>query len=58
MEDPQPIKQETPMAPHPQGALALIGAWGELDDDELDALVNEIYAQRLEDTGRKVDLEG
>ena len=58
MEDPQPIKPETPTAPHPQGALALIGAWGELDDDELDALVKEIYAQRLEDTGRKVDLEG
>lgn len=57
MEDPQPIKQETPTASHPQGALALIGTWGELGDDELDALVNDIYAQRLEDTGRKVDME-
>ena len=58
MEDLQLIKREAPTAPHPQGALALIGAWGELDDDELDSLVNDIYAQRLEDTGRRVDVEG
>lgn len=58
MEDLQLIKREVPTALHPQGALVLIGAWGELDDDEVDALVNDIYAQRLEDTGRRVDLEG
>ena len=30
----------------PRGALALVGAWGELDDEEVDALVEEIYAAR------------
>ena len=58
MEDLELIERETPASSHPQGALVLIGAWGELDDDELDALVSDIYAQRLKDTGRRVDMEG
>ena len=41
----------------PEGALALVGAWGELDDQEVDALVEEIYAARRRDTGRSVELE-
>jgi prevent-host-death family protein len=40
------------------GALALVGAWGEfVEDDEIDAMVGEIYAARERDTGRPVDLE-
>lgn len=50
MEDLELIERETPASSHPQGALVLIGAWGELDDGELDALVGDIYAQRQEDT--------
>ena len=30
----------------PRGAEALVGAWGELDDQEVDALIEEIYAAR------------
>ena len=41
----------------PEGALALLGAWGELDDDEVDALIEEIYASRRRDIGRPVELE-
>ena len=41
----------------PQGALALIGAWGEIDDHEIDAMVEDIYAARRLDTGRPVELE-
>jgi prevent-host-death family protein len=42
----------------PRGALALVGAWGEFaGDDEIDAMVGEIYAARERDTGRPVDLE-
>ena len=41
----------------PGGALALAGAWGELDDRDADALVEEIYAARRRDTGRPVELE-
>ena len=42
---------------YPQGALALIGAWGEIDDQEVDAMVKDIYAARRLDTGRPVELE-
>jgi prevent-host-death family protein len=42
----------------PRGALALVGAWGEfVEDDEIDAMLGEIYAARERDTGRPVDLE-
>ena len=43
----------------PRGALALAGAWGEfVEDDEIDAILKEIYAGRERDTGRPVeDLE-
>ena len=30
----------------PQGALALAGAWREIDDQAVDALVEDIYATR------------
>ena len=40
------------------GALALVGVWGEfVEDDEIDAMLGEIYAARERDTGRPVDLE-
>ena len=47
----------TPGEVYPQGALALIGAWGEIDDQEVDAMVKDIYAARRLDTGRPVELE-
>ena len=40
----------------PRGALALVGAWSEVEDDEMDALVSEVYAERERDTGREVSL--
>lgn len=41
----------------PEGALALLGAWGELEDEEVDALIEEIYASRRRDIGRPVEFE-
>jgi prevent-host-death family protein len=41
----------------PRGALALLGVQHDLSDDEIDALVDDIYAQRLQDFGRPVDIE-
>ena len=38
--------------------MALVGAWGELDDKEVDALVEEIYAARrqgLDQSGERRD---
>ena len=42
----------------PQGALAFVGAWGDLmSDEEIDQFIADIYAAREQDTGRPVDLE-
>ena len=41
----------------PQGAIALTGAWGEIDDRDVDQLIEEIYMARRNDTGRHVELE-
>lgn len=41
----------------PEGALGLRGSWGPIDDHEVDALIEAIYAARLRDTGRPVELE-
>lgn len=40
----------------PRGALALVGAWEELADREIDAMVADIYAQRERDIVRPVEL--
>ncbi len=41
----------------PLGAVALVGAWGEVGERDLDSVLEEIYAERERDTGRVVDLE-
>ena len=40
-----------------RGALALVGAWGDMSDQEMDDLLAEIYGARARDTGRPVALE-
>ncbi len=39
----------------PEGARALAGAWGDIDDREVDALMEEIYASRRRDVGRRLE---
>ena len=39
----------------PEGARALAGAWGDIDDREVDALIEEIYASRRRDVGRRLE---
>ena len=41
----------------PKGALALVGAWAEVSDEEIDAFIADVYAQRERDMGRPVSLE-
>lgn len=42
----------------PRGALALVGVWGEVvEDEEIEAMLEDIYVARERDTGRPVDLE-
>ena len=40
-----------------EGALGLRGGWGSIDDHEVDALIETIYATRRHDTGRLVEIE-
>ena len=50
-------EQEPATPARPQGALALVGAWREVNEQELDALIEEIYAARERDLGRPVELD-
>jgi prevent-host-death family protein len=50
------VNAEKPRSP--RGALALVGAWTDAEDDEIDRIVAEIYAQREHDVSRPVDLTG
>lgn len=50
------LEQAQPTSDRPQGALALAGAWREVDDEDMEVLVEEIYAERDKDLGRAVEL--
>ena len=52
------IERERAASARPHGVLALVGAWGELEDRDVDALVADIYARREEDAGRRVEIKG
>jgi len=50
------IEAIEPSAPHPGGALAILGAWGDVPDSEIDAFLVDVRAERDRDTGRPVHL--
>ena len=54
--DLERLEQGQPASEHPRGALALLGAWKEVGDKEVDALVEDIYETRRKDAGRLVEL--
>ena len=57
VEDLARLEGEKGDAPaRPMGALALVGAWGEAEEKDLDAVLEEIHADRERDLGRPVDL--
>ena len=56
VDDLEQLDRERAAAMRPRGALALIGAWADLPDDEIEAVVADIYAAREHDTGRQVEL--
>ncbi len=49
--------QEPATPARPKGALAIVGAWREVNEKQLESLIEEIYAARQRDTGRRVELE-
>lgn len=55
--DLEQLEQRRAASARPRGALALVGAWREVRDEDLDALVSEIYGGRERDRGRPVKLE-
>ncbi len=57
LDDLERLQRERATSARPQGALAIAGAWREVDDQDLEALVADIYAERARDTGRPVSLE-
>lgn len=55
--DLERLEEGQATASRPLGALALAGAWREIDSADLDAVIDDIYAEREKDTGRPVTLE-
>lgn len=55
VEDLKRLEDES-VGSRPLGAMALVGAWAEVEERDLDEVVGGIYAERERDTGRPVDL--
>ena len=58
MDDLALLEQGRATSARPQGALALAGAWREVSDKDLASVIEDIYADRKNDTGRPVELKG
>ena len=58
MKDSECSEQAPAKPARPQGALALVGAWREVSEKELDSLIEDIYTSREKDLGRRVELDG
>ena len=56
MKAPERSEQAPASPARPQGALALVGAWRELSEKELESLIEDIYTSREKDLGRQVEL--
>jgi prevent-host-death family protein len=57
VDDPKQLEQYRTTSAKPQGALALVGSWRDIEDRDMDALIADIYVQREKDLGRPVELE-
>ena len=57
VDDLELLEQERGTSLRPKGALALVGAWREVKDSDMESLVTDIYAGRKKDVGRSVELE-
>ena len=54
--DLEHLGQAQTTSEHPRGALALAGAWREIDDDDMESLVEQIYAERDNNLGLPVEM--
>jgi len=55
--DLEHLEQGQATSPRPRGALAMVGAWREVEDEDLDAVIADIYSGREQDTGRRVEFK-
>ena len=51
------LEQERATSARPLGALALVGAWQDISDEEMESMIEEIYQSRERDLGRPVELD-
>ena len=56
VEDLERLEQGQATSAQPDWTLALLGAWRDVGDEEIDALVAHIYAEREKETVRPVEL--
>ena len=57
VEDLELLEQERATSARPLGALALVGAWRDISDEEMESMIEEIYESRERDLGRPVELD-
>ena len=55
--DLEQLESRQPAETHRPGFLALVGAWKDVEDEEIDHFIADIYAERERDYGRPVNLE-
>ena len=54
--DRELVEREPAATSCPRGVLALVGAWSDVSDADVDALVVDIYARRAAGSSRRVEL--
>ncbi len=57
VDDLELIERKRAASTRAYGALALVGAWREVGDQDIDSLIADLYVQREGDTGRYVELK-
>ncbi|MEZ4503964.1 MAG: type II toxin-antitoxin system Phd/YefM family antitoxin [Dehalococcoidia bacterium] len=56
VEELERLEAGQPAARQPAGAMALVGLWHDVPDEEIDTFVADVRATRDQDTGRQVEL--
>ena len=51
------LEQSQGLSAQSHWAIALVGGWGGLEDEEIDQFISDIYAAREKDVPRPVELE-
>ena len=57
VEELEKLEAADVLGSNPGGALAFVGAWGDVSDEEIDEFLEEVYRSRSADTGRPLPPE-